>query len=618
MGILCALAGSANAKTIEYTYATGDGNDMWGTGKSETYDIAIRLYDTAFVGAVLQEFSVDFLESECISDVKGWLAKDLRLESVDGKKQNITDVEVEASVSNGRMTAVFPGGYEISEDGVYVGYSFTVSNVKEDPTAERPVFIQKGKNANAFYLHSSKTYRNWGSLASDGFISPMVVTLSAELPDYSVAVSDIPTLRVKMGDTLQLPIEIANMGESGISALTYSYEINGVTGNGEATLSNPLTSQFNSKSSFEITVPAIDEVGAYDINVTIESVDGNDNVNSNKMGTGVVKVVPVVPVHRPLMEEYTYTTCGWCPRGTAAIEYMTAKYPDDFIDVSFHCLESDPMTVTMYWPIGYTIFPNSELDRAVKDCDPYFGTYDTSVSPFGIELDWNARRAVETPVDIQAEATLDEAGANVEVATTYVFVEESNDYFSLGYYLIEDDMSADASSRPNDSGWEQHNYFSGGSHDDPWIPEMDKFLDGPQVITDMHYNDVVVMYSDYYGVYNSIPYVAVNEFMTYDYKFENIRDVNNLKGYGVIQDIGKLSVVAYVLNNSTGQIVNAIKVPVKTSTALQSVNVGDGTVEATEYYDLNGVKIQKPTVGIYIKKDTYSNGAVKTCKEVAR
>jgi hypothetical protein len=50
------------------------------------------------------------------------------------------------------------------------------------------------------------------------------------------------------------------------------------------------------------------------------------------------------PTKKVLLEEFTGSWCGWCPRGIYAIQQLEAKYPNSFIPVSFH--NSDPMQIS--------------------------------------------------------------------------------------------------------------------------------------------------------------------------------------------------------------------------------------------------------------------------------
>ena len=55
--------------------------------------------------------------------------------------------------------------YVVPEEGVYVGYSFTVTDAETE--AAKPVAVVAGENPDAFYLHTSRTKLRWGSMTGD-------------------------------------------------------------------------------------------------------------------------------------------------------------------------------------------------------------------------------------------------------------------------------------------------------------------------------------------------------------------------------------------------------------------------------------------------------------------
>jgi thiol-disulfide isomerase/thioredoxin len=42
------------------------------------------------------------------------------------------------------------------------------------------------------------------------------------------------------------------------------------------------------------------------------------------------------PVKRVLLEQFTSTTCGWCPDGTVYLDSLIKKYPDQVIGAKMH------------------------------------------------------------------------------------------------------------------------------------------------------------------------------------------------------------------------------------------------------------------------------------------
>ena len=75
-----------------------------------------------------------------------------------------------------------------------------------------------------------------------------------------------------------------------------------------------------------------------------------------------------VPVHRPLMEEYTGTWCGYCVRGLLGLQKLAELYPDDYVCVSYH--NGDPMEIAYDFPSPIAGYPSAWVDRGME-VDPY-------------------------------------------------------------------------------------------------------------------------------------------------------------------------------------------------------------------------------------------------------
>lgn len=81
----------AQENSIVFTYNKADGEIInWGTGKLETYDVAIFLKDAGLTGKQVLGVEVPFVSAKGISNVSAWLSKTLQL---DDNRQNAPDIE---------------------------------------------------------------------------------------------------------------------------------------------------------------------------------------------------------------------------------------------------------------------------------------------------------------------------------------------------------------------------------------------------------------------------------------------------------------------------------------------------------------------------------------------
>lgn len=249
-----------------------------------------------------------------------------------------------------------------------------------------------------------------------------------------------------------------------------------------------------------------------------------------------------VPVHRPLIEEYTGTWCGWCVRGLVGMELLKQRFGDEFIGVAYH--NGDPMEIMSSndFPNDFWGFPTAFIERAYE-VDPYYGFGNTSA---GIISDMEQFAAMNVIADafVTAQWTSDEKTA-IDVDVTSYFTIDAGAYYALEIMLIADDLHGSSSS------WNQKNYYNGSSSysNDPYLgPWVKK----PGSVSGYHFNDVIVGTSGV--VSGSLPdkIIAYN-----DYSFHYSFTLSSLPVPSLIQNKDNLHVIAVIINKKNGQVVNA-------------------------------------------------------------
>ena len=270
------------------------------------------------------------------------------------------------------------------------------------------------------------------------------VTFSIEeyvLPDLNAAVLgvDIGVIGV-VGQEQNPIITIGNIGLQEITEYTLSYEYNGVTN--EITLINL---SLGSLQTMKFAMPTITLAeGENDLIATVSNVNGQGE-DENPDDDSLVKVIhPVVPAPGKIViaEEGTGTWCGWCPRGTVAMDFMADNYEGFYYGIAVH--NGDPMLVPAYDDgLGFSSFPGAMVDR--KDV----------IDPSGIELDF-ITRVVEAPAaTIVTGAQWD--GNDLMVSLTYLIGDEMTSSWRVACVLTEDSLSGTT------DDWSQSNFYSGGA-----------------------------------------------------------------------------------------------------------------------------------------------------------
>ena len=77
---LCAAFSTTQAAPSDIEFSTFPADSqlmLFGTGKNETYDLAIKLNDRSLAGAQIKGLSVQLAPGVEVSDAKGWLSSAL-------------------------------------------------------------------------------------------------------------------------------------------------------------------------------------------------------------------------------------------------------------------------------------------------------------------------------------------------------------------------------------------------------------------------------------------------------------------------------------------------------------------------------------------------------------
>lgn len=257
---------------------------------------------------------------------------------------------------------------------------------------------------------------------------------------------------------------------------------------------------------------------------------------------------------RVVAEEVTGTWCGYCVRGIVAMRLMKEKYPDSFLGIAVHGssgsypepMAMDDYTGWLFSQFGMSGYPHLTVNRLIAQTgDP------------GKLLDYY-NRAIErdhyTGLDLEADVDED---TNTITASTSLFSARSLSGIDwrLVYVLIENDVHSDEILYDSNgdellyNGWEQTNYYSGGS-----MGELGGFENLPDPVPgrDMWYQDVARYISEGYdGIAGSLPTdIQEGEKITHTHSFtlpETVRDPKNTE------------LAVLLLNGRTGEVFNAEK-----------------------------------------------------------
>ncbi len=339
-----------------------------------------------------------------------------------------------------------------------------------------------------------------------------------------------------------LVLNVKNDGANAITALTVNW--NDGTDHSQ-TITGLNIAPGTSANVTHPTAVSYATVVEKNINITITAVNGavdaTDVTASAKINTVSQLVEKTV-----VIEEGTGTWCVWCPRGAVAMEYMYDTYPTRFIGVAVH--NGDPMTVTEYDDgANLSGFPGCNVDRALKD---------ESVSKTLFEGYYNARKDLTIPASIAATATWN--GANVSVAVTSTFKTVfANANYRLGVIMIEDNVTGTG------TAYNQANAYAGGTNG---VMGGFESLPNPVPAAQMVYDHVGrALIGGYAGQAGSVPATITNN-QAVNYTF-NYTVPATSKRY-------LMSAVAVLIDNTTGEIINATKVALTAAGVEEVASIG--------------------------------------------
>ena len=595
----CCCFSQVYAGILETDFSYNEGElTFFGSGRAETYDVAIKLDAPILQGMEIIGLTAYVAGTEGMLQPKVWLSHELKLESrVNAPDICSYDVAVaEGDFMNnemGRITHKFEQPVVIDEKGVYAGFSITVNDVSQSK-GQYPIAVTKNVNPDGFYLHSTKTQLQWKNMLQEGACAAIVVTLRGELPANKMSVVDGSDVFVVKGEEYSTQFRITNHGCNDISSITYTYSIDGTEGAAPLTinLAEPIIPDLARSSFVELNFPPIEELGKHTVEVSAIEVNGDDNISNENSGSFVATVIPYVPVHRPLVEEFTGLWCGWCPRGYLAMEWLAELYGDNEVTICYH--SNDAMAVTSTYPVPPGALPSAYVDRQSR-IDPYYGS---SGEQFGISKDVEEAMSQLAIGEINVEAEISGNQVNVNTYTTFVTdVEDSN--YLVGYVLLANGLS--------DPKWLQRNDYASAAgiyKDTPLeiLTTWDSYVAG------LVYNDVAVDVSGMNGVEGSLPStLKTGEIYEHSYSFDISRNT-------LIKNKENLVVVVFITDRSSRRILNANKYSFNPEEA--GVEVIDNSIAVTEvkYFNLAGQSVSRPGKGFYIKLEVLDNGKTRASK----
>ena len=521
-----------------------------------------------------------YLASNVVSTLSGlkiWVSKTL--------PQKASDADVVLSTL-GTLTAgandfKLRSPYAVNNEGFYIGYSVKSTT---------GYFIRSGgKDApNAFLVGNPEEGMAWTDLNGNGLgkLAFQILVQDGNFQDNCVTVDDFEQNVVVQGQQVNVPIKITNQGANDVSSISYTIGTEGGSTTEEKTVSvGPLA--LNDFTTLNIPFASDEQARKLQKTFTVTQVNGNPNTAKKSSGQGFLISVKKKQSVTPVIEEFTGTWCGWCPRGIVGMDKVHEAYGDQVVQIAAH--SGDIMAISEYQPVINTYtegYPNSITDRRYV-ADP---SYSTLVAT----LNKAFARVAQGSIDLQAEWSSNFKTKVVFNTTTRFSYNDDDGQYGIAYLLVEDGLTGTG------SNWSQTNYYSGQTVGG----DMTWWCQAASTVTGITYNHVVVAgWEALNGVNGSVnPTIVADEEQEYSYSA-------SISGKSLIQDKTKLKAVVLLIDRATGMIVNAAQSAIADfGTAVSTVQGAEKNAQR-DVYDLSGRKLSGSQKGINIIR--MNDGTVK-------
>ena len=312
--------------------------------------------------------------------------------------------------------------------------------------------------------------------------------------------------------------------------------------------------------------------------ITATQVNGNsDSDPSNNTSANNFNTISQASVKNVLFEEGTGTWCGWCPRGTVAMNYMTTTYPNQFIGVAVHNGASDPMKLAAYdTAAAFDGFPEMNVDRVVTR---------ESVTKNLMISHFNERKVLPTPVNLDATGSVVGSAITINVNATFRTLFSAAD-LRLGVIISEDGVHGTI------AGYKQTNYYAANANG---VMGGFESLPNPVPAAQMTYNHVGrALLGGYSGQTGSVPTTITDgQLVTYTFNY-------TVPGTSVLAN---MHAVLVLIDQATGEVVNAKSVVLNTLDVDTNNYLKDAVQifpnPASDYFNIKNLKGGDYTITVY-------------------
>ena len=525
-------------------------------------------------------------------NIKVWLASSLPTAIDADNTLQIVDAP-KALLGKKQYDIALTTPYTIPAEGVYVGYSFTMTKATST-TDKFPIVTCLGDAANALFIKTDTKMPTWTDMNGQDLGSLFLqVLLEGEFPQNSVTPQPIQTVITKTGEPRTATITVKNNGGNLINSISYTVTADGVTSQEQtSTFAQPI--DFNLTGSTGIEIPAENTEGIKQRTLTITKVNGEENTAINKGVDFTVYVQADDPYsfnRNVVVEEFTGTGCPWCPRGLVGMQLMRATFGDRFVGIGIHQYNSgDAMYLNPsdYARIGLSSAPSCKLNRG-SVLDPYQGSKGSILDDFAAEMNQTVFAKVQVNGLIDADMN------NVKATAKMLSLDGGN--YKLEFAVIADGLTGTG------GAWNQANNYAGYTAQQAG-PDMAIFAEGGKFgqsyVENWIFDDVAIA-SSYSNGQNRIATQTLEAGVEKEVSLVIPMPIKQTLRDALLID--QIYVAAMLIDANTGRIVNSSKQKVVIGdfdpTGIRTAQFGATATEVARY-TADGRQIAAPQRGLNI------------------
>lgn len=591
-------ATDANVLQNWWGYVTNETSKMGlGVKSADTYHCAIFIPGNHAVASGKTIKSVRFgLTASHATDAKVWLASSLPSAINESNTLQIVDVS-QKLLGKESIDVELNTPYAIPAEGVYVGYTFTITSTTTQDD-QYPILVTGEEAPNALLIRTDQAVPQWSDMNGYGYGSLFLqVLLEGEFVDNTATAADFGTAYAAIGQPNDIKISVKNNGISPATSIDYTITTDGVVGEEQhADIATPI--DFNSTGDVIISVTGDATIGTKAKTLNITKVNGKVNSEANVATTFTLETLPALWERNVVVEEYTGTGCGWCPRGLVGMDNLRKAYGDRFVGIGLHQYNSgDAMYIASnaYASLSFQGAPSCRINRGAE-IDPYYGSSESILDDFAAEMAIPALAKVNVSGTADADLTTVEAKAEVEALL-------DNSKFTLEFVVIGDGLTGTTST------WNQSNYYYQYSASE--LPaDLSMFGTGGKYgkssVTGWKFNDVALC-SSYVNGSNKAPVLGtLNASEKKEAEYTLTLPTKTVLKNALQSD--QLYVIALVVDQNK-KIVNAAKTKIEVAnpSGIETIETASSQVEG--FYTLDGKRLSAPVKGMNVIK--MSNGTTR-------